>query len=179
MPNWYYVDPKTSERRGPFDERRIRQGYIDGSLSASSLVWREGLANWIPLRQALDPAGAPFPAPGQHPIPYGLRGWMLFDGICTILVSLPLLLLLPWNIPLLVAGIALLCARATLGRTPYVPEEMIPFLQRLRTVFCAFGWVYVVILLLAIVLFLVGVHTSFEALADLPAFPSRWLSTAP
>jgi hypothetical protein len=162
MPNWYYVDPKTSERRGPFDEHAIRQGYIDGTLSASSLVWREGLANWIPLRQAIDLSGAPAPAPGQTLVPYGLRGWMLFDGICTILVSLPLLLLLPWNIPLLVAGIALLCARATLGRTPCVQEEMLPFLLRLRTVFCAVGWTYVVLLVLTLAMFLLGVHTAFE-----------------
>lgn len=179
MANWYYVDPKTSERCGPFDEHRIRQGYIDGTLAPSSLVWREGLANWIPLRQALDLSGTPSPTAGQVPLPWGLRGWMLFDGICTILVSLPLLLPLPWNIPLLIAGIALLCARSTLGRTPFVHEETLPFLLRLRTVFCAFGWVYIVILLLAIILFLVGVHTSFEAFAHIPAFTSRWLAAAP
>ncbi len=166
MANWYYVDPKTSDKRGPYDERRIRQGYIDGLLSAGTLVWREGLANWVPLRDALDLTAAPPLGEGRVPLPAGLCAWMLFDGICTIIVSLPLLLLLPWNIPLLVAGIALLGARSTLERTPYVHEETLPFLLRLRTVFCAAGWVYIVMIVLAIVLFLAGVHLSFAALAD-------------
>ncbi|MBR4252946.1 MAG: DUF4339 domain-containing protein [Kiritimatiellae bacterium] len=166
MANWYYVDPKTSDKRGPYDERRIRQGYIDGLLSAGILVWREGLANWVPLRDALDLTAAPPLGEGRVPLPAGLCAWMLFDGICTIIVSLPLLLLLPWNIPLLVAGIALLGARSTLERTPYVHEETLPFLLRLRTVFCAAGWVYIVMIVLAIVLFLAGVHLSFAALAD-------------
>ena len=174
MPNWYYVDPKTSERCGPFDERRIRQGYIDGTLAASSLVWREGLANWIPLRQAIDLSGDPTPAPGQVPVPYGLRGWMLFDGICTILVSLPLLLLLPWNIPLLVAGIVLLYARSTLGRTPCIPEEILPFLLRLRTVFCAVGWVYVLMLVLIAVASLLATQSTFEAFTDTFAWAARF-----
>ena len=161
MANWYYVDPKTSERRGPYDERRVRQGYIDGMLSARTLVWREGLANWIPLHDALDLDAAPPIGEGRVPLPAGLCGWMLFDGICTIIVSLPFLLLLPWNIALLVAGIALLGARSPLERTPYVHEETLPFLLRLRTVFCAAGWVYIVMIVLAIVLFLLGVHTAF------------------
>lgn len=166
MANWYYVDPKTSDKRGPYDERRIRQGYIDGLLSAGTLVWREGLANWVPLRDALDLTAAPPLGEGRVPLPAGLCAWMLFDGICTMIVSLPLLLLLPWNIPLLVAGIALLGARSTLERTPYVHEETLPFLLRLRTVFCAAGWVYIVMIVLAIVFFLAGVHLSFAALAD-------------
>ena len=164
MANWYYVDPKTSGKCGPFDERRIRQGYIDGLLSANSLVWREGLANWVPLRQALDLDAAPSLGEGQLPLPPALRGWMLFDGICTILVSVPFLLI-PWNIALLVAGIALLCARSTLERTPYVHEEIYPFLLRLRTVFCAVGWVYIILLVLGIVLFIAGVQMSFEDFA--------------
>ena len=166
MANWYYVDPKTSDKRGPYDERRIRQGYIGGLLSAGTLVWREGLANWVPLRDALDLSAAPPLGEGRVPLPPGLCAWMLFDGICTILISLPLLLLLPWNIALLVAGIALLGARSTLERTPYVHEETLPFLLRLRTVFCAAGWVYIVMIVLAIVPFLAGVHLSFAALAD-------------
>lgn len=166
MANWYYVDSKTSDKRGPYDERGIRQGYIDGLLSARTLVWREGLANWVPLRDALDLSAAPPLGEGRVPLPPGLCGWMLFDGICTIVVSLPLLLLLPWNIPLLVAGIALLGARSTLERTPYVHEETLPFLLRLRTVFCAAGWVYIVMIVLAIVIFLAGVQMSFSALAD-------------
>ena len=64
------------------------------------------------------------------------------------------------------AGIALLGARSTLERTPYVHEETLPFLLRLRTVFCAAGWVYIVMIVLAIVLFLAGVHMSFATFAD-------------
>ena len=93
MANWYYVDPKTSDKRGPYDEREIRQGYIDGLLRPGTLVWREGMANWLPLRLALDLDAPPAVGEGLLPLPPGLRGWMLFDGICTIIVSLPFLLL--------------------------------------------------------------------------------------
>lgn len=164
MANWYYVDPKTSGRCGPFDERRIRQGYIDGLLSAHTLVWREGLANWVSLRHALDLDAVPSFGEGQLPLPPALRGWMLFDGICTILATVPFLLV-PWNIALLVAGIALLCARSTLGRLPCVHEEIYPFLLRLRTVFCAVGWVYIILMVLGIVLFIAGVQMSFDDFA--------------
>ena len=177
MANWYYVDPKTSGKCGPYDERRIRQGYIDGLLSARTLVWREGLANWIPLRDALDLEAAPPLGEGRVPLPDGLCGWMLFGGICTIILSLPLLLLLPWNIPLLIAGIATLRARSTLCRTPYVPEETLPFLLRLRTFFCAVGWVYVVMLVLMLAMFLLGVHSTFQTFAGTFSVQPGWLSS--
>lgn len=165
MANWYYVDPKTSGKCGPYDERRIRQGYIDGLLSPRTLVWREGLANWVPLRDAFDLDAAPPLGEGRIPLPPGLRGWLLFDGVCTILLALPFLLF-PWNIALLIAGIALLGARSTLERTPYVPEEILPFLLRLRTVFCAAGWVYIVLIVLSLVFILAGIHISFATFAD-------------
>jgi hypothetical protein len=165
MANWYYVDPKTSGKQGPYDEQRIRQGYVAGLLSANTLVWHEGLANWIPLRNALDLEAAPPLGEGRVPVPPALGAWMLFDGICTILLALPFLLF-PWNIALLVAGIALLGARSTLERTPYVPGECLPFLLRLRTVFCAVGWVYVILIVLALVFILAGIHMSFATFSE-------------
>jgi hypothetical protein len=66
--NWYYYDG--AKQVGPISEADlllVRQG---GAINDASLVWREGMAGWIPFRDALSPpaAGAPpqfAPASGQ------------------------------------------------------------------------------------------------------------------
>jgi uncharacterized RDD family membrane protein YckC len=67
--NWYYVDGARNQA-GPVDEAAFDALIASGTITAETLVWREGMANWLPLREARPgtaPAGAATvtPATGQ------------------------------------------------------------------------------------------------------------------
>jgi uncharacterized RDD family membrane protein YckC len=47
--NWYYVDQ--GAQAGPVQEAQLEQLHASGKIQADTLVWREGLANWIPYRE--------------------------------------------------------------------------------------------------------------------------------
>jgi len=56
---WYYAEGK--ERRGPIDDTQFQQLAATGKIAPDALVWKEGMANWQPLRAlpATDTAAAP------------------------------------------------------------------------------------------------------------------------
>lgn len=62
--NWYYYDG--AKQVGPISEAELLQARQSGVINDSSLVWREGMANWIPFREAL-PAAAVGAGPGVPP----------------------------------------------------------------------------------------------------------------
>lgn len=62
--NWYYAD--NGQQAGPVDENQLRALIQSGRITAETLVWREGMSNWQPLREA-DPAS--LSAPGSAPPP--------------------------------------------------------------------------------------------------------------
>ena len=165
MANWYYVNPKTREKCGPHDEAFVRGKFIAGEIAPATLVWHDGLANWIPADQAFAALQAPAGSEGKVPLPDGLRGWMTFVGIMTILSSLlPALLL--YGIPTLLAGFAALGARAALDRAPFVSPDMVPFFAKLKTFFCCWGWMYVVGLFLGVLFLLAYVAFALWTLSS-------------
>lgn len=154
MANWYYVNPRTREKDGPHEEAFVRGKFIAGEIGPATLVWHDGLANWIPAREAFAALQSPSGSEGKVPLPDGLRGWMAFVGIVTILLAiLPSVILI--GIPMFLAGIAILHARAALNRAPFVSPDMIPFLLKLRTFFCCWGWAYI-LPVFALILFLLA-----------------------
>ncbi len=50
---WYYAHD--GERRGPISESALRDLRRTGVIDAEALVWREGLDDWLPYREALPP----------------------------------------------------------------------------------------------------------------------------
>ena len=75
MAHWYYGD--NGQQNGPLDDNGIRQAISDGKLTPYTLVWREGMAGWMPLLQVPELSGGPG-APGysgqtapQYAVPYG------------------------------------------------------------------------------------------------------------
>ena len=149
MSNWYYVVPKTREKSGPHEESFVRSKFIAGEIAPEALVWHDGLAGWIPAGQAFAALQAPSGTEGKVPLPDGLRGWMTFIGVATILGALlPSVALI--GLPLLLAGLALLGARAALDRAPFIPPDLVPFFTKLRTFFCCWGWGYILALFLVV-----------------------------
>lgn len=73
MDIWYYVDT-TRNRQGPHDAAAVAAAFQAGQVNDDSLVWREGLSQWAPLRQFRDelgmgPAMAPASAAPAAPLP--------------------------------------------------------------------------------------------------------------
>lgn len=49
MSNWYYADAER-QRQGPLTAEELSQRFHQGRLRLDTLVWRDGLADWQPLR---------------------------------------------------------------------------------------------------------------------------------
>lgn len=174
MASWYYVVSKTREKSGPHEEAYVRAKFIAGEIAPAALVWHDGLANWIPAGQAFSSLQAPSGAEGKVPIPDGLRGWMGFVGVMTVLTALfPSLLL--YGLPMLLAGLAILGARAALDRAPFIPTDLVPFFLKLRTFFCCWGWMYVIGLFLAVLFLLLYVGLALLSASSGQALPQPFL----
>jgi uncharacterized RDD family membrane protein YckC len=48
--NWYYAEG--TAQKGPVSDQDFQQLVSGGAITDSTLVWREGMANWIPYAQA-------------------------------------------------------------------------------------------------------------------------------
>ncbi|QKW55380.1 RDD family protein [Stenotrophomonas sp. NA06056] len=55
MTEWYYAEGQ--QRQGPLEITEIRQRFQRGQLNLDTLVWREGMGQWAPLRQLVDELG--------------------------------------------------------------------------------------------------------------------------
>ncbi|SEQ50138.1 protein of unknown function [Solimonas aquatica] len=64
---WWHA--KGSERFGPHTEEELRQKLADGQVSASDLVWAEGMTDWVPAAtvEGLVPPKKEVRAAGQPP----------------------------------------------------------------------------------------------------------------
>jgi hypothetical protein len=64
--SWYYAD--NNERRGPVDDAAFDAMVRAGGIRPETLVWREGMANWVPFAEAgYRPATAAPPPMGAAP----------------------------------------------------------------------------------------------------------------
>lgn len=74
MADWYYSAGGT-EQAGPVSAQQLIGLFQSGQIASDTLVWRDGQANWLPLRRFFDELGlqeqAPSPAgtPVAEPIP--------------------------------------------------------------------------------------------------------------
>jgi uncharacterized RDD family membrane protein YckC len=48
--SWYYAD--NNERRGPIEDAAFQTLVASGTIKPDTLVWREGLTDWVPYSQA-------------------------------------------------------------------------------------------------------------------------------
>ncbi len=66
--NWYYA--RGDERMGPVDDAAMDQLVRSGAVTAETLVWKEGMADWQPLGSVAQ-VGSPAPAPSPTPVAAG------------------------------------------------------------------------------------------------------------
>jgi uncharacterized RDD family membrane protein YckC len=62
---WYYLE--NEQQRGPVMEADLETLRRDGKVNSETLVWREGMADWQPLREALPGGGVQPPQPAAPP----------------------------------------------------------------------------------------------------------------
>jgi type IV pilus assembly protein PilA len=53
---WYYAD-RQRQQQGPVADSWLRNAFERGELPANTLVWREGMAQWLPLSQVASELG--------------------------------------------------------------------------------------------------------------------------
>src|SRR5438093_4738853 len=63
--NWFYA--LGGQQQGPVDDAQLEALTAAGTINPDTLVWREGMANWQPLRQAR-PVPAATPAMAAPPV---------------------------------------------------------------------------------------------------------------
>jgi hypothetical protein len=68
--NWHYA--LGGQQQGPIDDAQLDALIAAGTITSETLVWREGMPAWQPLRQARPAAPAPFPAPPITAAPPGV-----------------------------------------------------------------------------------------------------------
>jgi uncharacterized membrane protein len=81
--NWYYA--AGGQQQGPVDDAQLDALLSSGQINAETLIWREGMANWQPLRQARStPAtlGAPPIQPGGETPPFATGASAAGEIIC-------------------------------------------------------------------------------------------------
>ncbi|CCG36360.1 RDD family protein [Xanthomonas citri pv. mangiferaeindicae] len=66
MTQWYYADAQR-QRQGPVDTDTLRARLSQGIVDGSSLVWRDGLAQWVALHEVEGELGFGGAAPAAGP----------------------------------------------------------------------------------------------------------------
>ncbi len=156
--SWYYSKDRT-ERQGPVSTEQLRALIRQGTVSPDTLVWAEGMTDWITasatpeLRSPELPATAPQAEPTEAAspvlVPPNLGAWLRFVGIMSILMGVVYCAScfgILWGVLLIVGGVALLGARSALEQITEVPAAFIPFLDRLNTFFLVTGIAYIIML---------------------------------
>ena len=64
MSQWYYGS--SAGQHGPVDENELRAMIASGGVGPQTLVWREGMSDWVPL-QGVPEFGLSQPVPYQAP----------------------------------------------------------------------------------------------------------------
>ncbi len=54
--SWYYADSQR-QQQGPVADSWLHNAYLRAEVTANTLVWREGMAQWLPLSQVASELG--------------------------------------------------------------------------------------------------------------------------
>ena len=124
MSLWYYG--LNGDQHGPVDENEIRAMLASGMINGQTIVWRDGMAEWLPIAEVPEWAsqlvtpGAPGSSPGQIPGPMQAgvpmvptNGTAIASMVCGIS---SLVLLFSCFIGIVAAVPAVICGHIALGQ---------------------------------------------------------------
>jgi len=63
MSDWYYA--ANDEQKGPINESELKENFAGNKLPIDTLVWKEGMDNWVPANQVPAFSFRPPPAPAK------------------------------------------------------------------------------------------------------------------
>jgi len=100
MSDWFYG--KDGTQHGPVSEQEMANLTASGQIDANTIIWREGMADWLPISQVPEfqttsqqPSSVPIYAPGQAtyaaaplPAPIPTDGLSIASLVCGILALL-------------------------------------------------------------------------------------------
>jgi hypothetical protein len=72
MAQWYYGS--SVGQHGPVEETELRAMIASGGVGPQTLVWRDGMRDWLPLHSVPE-FGGPSPAPYAPPVYGGMPGY--------------------------------------------------------------------------------------------------------
>lgn len=96
---WYYT--KGGVQTGPLEESELRSRIANGEVGAGDLIWRDGMANWLPMSQipelsgltaaapATTAAASPYAAGPGAPIPNYLWQSIVVTLLCCWPLGIP------------------------------------------------------------------------------------------
>ena len=64
---WYYA--QSNQRFGPYTDAEFSNMVAQGTVTMDTLVWRDGMQNWVPYSQVqttIPPSGAAAPPPARE-----------------------------------------------------------------------------------------------------------------
>lgn len=73
MAQWYYT--KNGQQAGPVDQAELGRLVSSGQVTASDLVWKDGMANWQTISTVPELSGASAGAAAYSQAPYGQTGY--------------------------------------------------------------------------------------------------------
>jgi hypothetical protein len=103
--SWFLAS--RGQQQGPYPEARLRQFIVSGEITAETLVWTEGMANWqkagdVPgllagaSGEPAMPRPASLPAGAGEPLSVDFGIWDFIWRSFVLLISLGLVIPLPW-----------------------------------------------------------------------------------
>ena len=170
--NWFY-SADGQEKKGPVPESELLQLLASGQVSAATLVWCEGMANWAQANTiaALQPqpvttpaataevlSSAVAPVAGGAQVPQGLGGWMTFVGVMHIIGGAFACLScigLIYGIPMIMGGAGLISAKNLFAALPEVDPALLPALEKQRSAFKALGWSYIMMFIFTVIFMII------------------------
>jgi len=159
-PIWYC--DAANQQQGPVAEAELKSRFIQGLVTAETMVWRDGMAGWQPLKQvlpwgttalsaptAMGGAIAPVPTMNQNAV------LSLVFGISSLLIMLTCLLGIIAAVPAVICGYS---ARREILNSPY-PQDG----AGLATAGIITGWVTIALTVIPVLFFLVLLLFAFFA----------------
>jgi GYF domain 2 len=108
--SWFFASQ--GQQQGPYPEAQLRQFIATGTVSAETLVWTEGMANWLKARDvpgllggvsgppAVPQPGGPLVSAGVHgggPLSIDLPLWALLGRFLLLTIGYLLVIPAPWT----------------------------------------------------------------------------------
>lgn len=128
MSEWFYG--KDGQQHGPMDEATMKARAASGEIGQTDLVWKEGMAEWLPLSKvaelsagvaAASPEASPYTSPASNPMGAAPQGGMPIapptSGLAIASLVLGIIGLIACYVNGLFAIPAVICGHMALKRT--------------------------------------------------------------